>query len=68
MGVVLRVQVPATVALTSIELCAVVGCAATAGLEIRVLLRARVEPSRAAVRTEQREESIDMVWISPNVI
>lgn len=67
MGVVLRVQVPATIALTSIELGVGAG-AATAGFEIRVLLRARVEPSRAAVRTEQREESIDMVWISPNVI
>jgi hypothetical protein len=35
---------------------------AKAGFEIRVLLRARVEPIRAAVRTEQREESIlDMI-------
>ena len=67
MGVVLKVQVPCTVALTCIELDVGAG-AAKAGLEIRVLLKARVEPIRAEVRTEQREESIDMVWISPNVI
>ena len=58
-------QVAGTVALTDILAVAV---PAKAGFEIRVLPRARAEPIRAAVSTEQREERIDMVGISPNVI
>jgi hypothetical protein len=44
------VQTDGTVALTWIL--EVLAGAAKAGFEIRVLLRARVEPIRAAVRTE----------------
>jgi hypothetical protein len=65
MLVVLTLQVATTLALTVRLLVAV---PAKAGLEIRVLPRARVEPIRAAVRTEQREERMDMVGISPNEI